>query len=181
MAEIPFATWMPIQHNLTKGGMSLIPRGLVMHISDGVKGKLPSLAGIHSTFNVPGAGASAHFCISKEGAIAQYVSLRDVAFGVGGDKTRDDDRHWISVENIALPGQLLTFAQMVSFARLYYHFSSNWGMPLQLADDRDGIGLGYHSMFHRGHPGCPGPGPIGQRATILRLIETSGGVLDPGF
>jgi hypothetical protein len=171
MAEIEFAKWMPIQHNLIRGAMSLIPRGLVLHVTDGVRGQLPDLVGIHSTFNKKGTNVSAHFCISKAGEIAQYVSLKDVAFGVGGDKVRDDDRHWISVENIALPGQLLTFAQIASFARLYNYFSSNWGLPLTLANNRDEFGLGYHSMFHRGHPGCPGPGPIGQRAAILKLVE----------
>jgi len=179
--RLPFARWMPIQHNFTRGGMTLAPQGLAVHITDGVKGSLPNLGGVQATFNVPGAGASAHFCIAKNGDIAQYVDLSDVAWGVGGDKIRNDDVHWVSVENIALPGQLLTEEQIRSNARLLAWFNSNWGLPLQLAGTRDDFGLGFHSMFHRGHPGCPGPGVIAQRTDIINLVETTGGVLDSGF
>lgn len=169
--RLPFARWWPIQHNFTKGGMALIPRGIAVHITDGVKGNLPDLGGIYATFNVPGAGASAHFCVAKNGDIAQYVDLSDIAWGVGGDETRNDDAHWISVENIALPGQELTKDQIRSNARLLAWFNSNWGMPLQLASTRNGLGLGYHSMFQRGHLGCPGPSVIAQRSDIIDLAE----------
>jgi hypothetical protein len=179
--RLPFATWMPIQHNFTAGGMALIPRGLAVHITDGVKGQVPNLAGVQATFNVKGAGASAHFCVAKNGDIAQYVDLSDIAWGVGGDKMRNDDAHWISVENIALPGQELTKEQIRSNARLLAWFHTNWGLPLQLASTRDDIGLGYHSMFHRGHLGCPGPKVIAQRLDIIQLVTATAGVLEPGF
>ncbi len=182
MSWMDFARRMPITRNFTPGRMDFLPKGVALHVTDGVKGQLPNLGGVFSTFNAEGARRSAHFCVSKEGDIAQYVSLRDVAWGVGGDSKSNDDEHWISVENIALPGQLLTFAQIAGVALIYSWLNRNLAVPLQLADTRDDNGLGYHSMFQRGHPGCPGPGVITQRADVLHLIEKlQTMVLHPGF
>ena len=57
--RLSFAKWMPIQRNFTKGGMALVPRGLAVHITDGVKGSLPNLGGIQAGRGFPRAG-SAH-------------------------------------------------------------------------------------------------------------------------
>src|SRR5271168_1099232 len=105
MGFLPFATRMPITTNFRKGEMHIVPNGLAIHVTDGVHKQLPNLAGVQSTFNVQGTHVSAHFCVAKNGAIAQFVDTSDVAFAVGGDHTQDDDHWWYSIENIALAGE----------------------------------------------------------------------------
>ena len=91
--RLSFAKWMPIQHNFTQGGMSLVPRGLAVQVTDDVKGSLPTLGGVQAR-------------------------------------------------------------------------RSRAGFPLDVSPRS---------------PGCPGPAVIAQRADIINLVETTGGVLDPGF
>jgi N-acetylmuramoyl-L-alanine amidase len=170
--RVPFARWMPIIRNFTHGGMRTKPIGLAIHITDGVHGQLPNLGGVQATFNHQGGVASTHFCVSKEGVIAQYVALSDTAWGVGGVRGgRNDDSYWISVENIALSGQILTQGQLEGVARLLRYFHEHAEIPLQLANTRLEHGLGYHSMFQRGHPLCPGSGVIAQRDQIITLAS----------
>jgi hypothetical protein len=102
------------------------------------------------------------------GSIYQYVSLRDSAYAVGGDRHRDDDRYWYSVENVARPGEALTPAQIRGVAQILAWLHVNAHVPLQEANARFEPGLGYHSMFGRGtHRHCPGDHVIAQRGEII--------------
>ena len=70
MAYLPFVQQMPIDRNFTPGRMQMIPNGLAIHVTDGVRHQLPNLGGVKSSFNVEGAHVSAHFCVAKDGTIA---------------------------------------------------------------------------------------------------------------
>ncbi len=167
MVYLPFAQKMPIDRNFKPGRMQMVPNGLAIHVTDGVKHHLPNLGGVKSSFNVEGAHVSAHFCVAKDGTIAQFVDTNDIAFAVGGDHLRDDDQYWYSIENIAFPGEELTPEQVKGCGQIYAWFNVNFGLPLKLALTRFDCGLGYHAMFKRAHPGCPGPKVIAQRDAIL--------------
>ena len=73
MAFLPFALRMPISTNFTANRMHIVPNGLALHVTDGKHVgravRLPNLAGIQSTFDIPGTQVSAHFCVDKDGTI----------------------------------------------------------------------------------------------------------------
>jgi hypothetical protein len=165
MAWCPSATRKPITVNFNQGMMSTL-QGLVIHITDGKDKKLPNLSGLWSQFSNPATRVSAHFGISKKGEIWQFVDTANRAWAVDGSI---NDSHWISVENIALPGEELTDEQIDGVALLLNWLNDTAGVPFQIADNNAASGLGYHSMFHIGdHTACPGPAVIAQRDAILR-------------
>lgn len=139
--------------------------GLVIHITDGHNHKLPSLGGVWSHFNNPATKASAHFCISKKGEIWQFVDTDDRAWAQGVGNS-----NWISVENIALPGQRLTDSQLDGVATILSWLSDIAGVPLTLANTPSASGLGFHSMFPTTHH-CPGPVVVAQRGDIITRAE----------
>src|SRR5207245_11689426 len=112
IARVPFTSWYG--HLLTISTpriMTSSPRGLVLHISDGMWGKnhahlIPNLNGLASTFN--STNYPAHFGIDAQGNIAQYIdtSKQDRATERGGD--------WFSVECCAFRGDALTDSQITA-------------------------------------------------------------------
>jgi hypothetical protein len=169
MDWIESAHRVPLTINFGTGrsGMRHPIYGLVLHVTDGH----PNFGGLRSTWSHETNHVSAHFAIAQDGRLAQFVSLRDTAFAVGGDHQQNDDQHWFSVENVAHRGEVLTPAQIETNARLFLWFNKYFGVPLQLAETRDSFGLGYHSMFHRAHPSCPGHRVIAQRSDILLRVQ----------
>ena len=164
----------PILHNFKKGwraANNLETKGLVIHISDGT-----SLNGIVGQFNKvpppPDAdgkkhfGASAHFAIGKDGEVWQLLDTDDRAQAVGGDDATDGK--WLSVENVALRGEILTEDQIEECAWLLAWMSATFGFPLALATNRNDYGLGYHTMFGNTNHGCPGPKVVSQLPEILK-------------
>jgi hypothetical protein len=179
VARIPFTTWYG--HLLkvsTPCNMPLQPRGLVLHISDGVLSKnkvkqVPDLVGLASTFN--STNFPAHFGISPQGQIAQYIdtSKQDRATERGGD--------WFSVECCVFRGDALTDSQ-VTAAGFLFALLREWykTFPLEVANSVTDSGLAYHSLFltdvekmdPKKHANCPGPLVIAQRATIIERAKT---------
>jgi hypothetical protein len=149
----------PISHNFNKGGMVRPFHGLVLHIQQGTE------AGTFGWFNKSGTGASAHFGNPKHGNLEQWVDIDDVAWAqVAGN------HHWISVENEGWSGQSLTPSQMMNCADLLGWLHWNENVPLQLADNPGGFGLGYHAMGGKSwgnHLQCPGEPIINQRLLII--------------
>ncbi len=175
MEWIEFAHRVPLTINFGTGRQGMRPPiyGLVLHVTDGHS----SFGGLRSTWSHPDQHVSAHFAIAQDGRLAQFVSLRDCAYAVGGDREQNDDQHWFSVENVARRGEELTEAQIETNARLWLWFHKYFSVPFQLAETRDGLGLGYHSMFRRGHPSCPGHRVIAQRNDILQRVHALRGRL----
>jgi len=149
----------PISANFNRGGMKRPLRGLVLHIQQGTEN------GTFSWFNNPVARASAHFGNPKQGALEQFVDIDNVAWAqVAGN------REWISVENEGKSGESLTENQIDNLANLLGWLHWNMDVPLRLADDSKGVGLGYHAMggvAWGNHPHCPGKPIIDQRLFIL--------------
>jgi hypothetical protein len=123
-------------------------QGLVIHITDGGghPKKPPTLTGVWGWFSNPAAKASAHFRVSKEGEIWQFIDTDDRARAQGSGNS-----NWISIENIALPGEKLTDPQLDGVARILACLSVEAGVPLYLANAPGDSGLGYHSMFVVAH------------------------------
>lgn len=150
------------------------PKGLVLHISDGTLDKgiqyIPNLNGLAATFNA--SDFPAHFGISAEGSIAQYIDTSKQ------DRATERGVEWFSVECCAFRGNALTPAQVASagllFAILHKEFPT---FPLEEANSPNDRGLAYHSLFltaaeksnPKKHGNCPGPLVIAQRAEIIRI------------
>lgn len=149
----------PISSNFNKGGMIRPFHGLVLHIEQGTE------EGTFSWFNQSKAKASAHFGNPKLGDLEQFVDIDDVAWAqVAGN------HHWISVENEGKSGELLTLSQISNLASLLGWLHWEEDVPLRLADNPAGFGLGYHAMGGKSwgnHPQCPGKQIINQRLLII--------------
>ena len=179
MPRLPFTTWYG--HLLTIRTplpMTNAPRGLVLHISDGVMGKnkvpqIPNLQGLAATFN--STNFPAHFGIDAQGQIGQFIDLSKQ------DRATERGTEWFSVECCCFRGMALTDSQLTAagflFALLRQTFQS---FDLQRADSVAGNGLAYHSLFltdqERGNPkkhwGCPGAIVIAQRSQIIERAQS---------
>ena len=159
MARFDRATWRGPIPNETSGQMVRPFRGLVLHIEEGTE------AGTDAWFHNPKAQASAHFGNPKDGPLDQWVDTSDKAWAVCAG-----NRYWISLENEGHSGDSLTANQIENAAQLLAWLHLTESVPLQLADDSNGAGLGYHAMGGAawgGHMGCPGQPIIDQRPEIL--------------
>lgn len=172
MTRCPFAQWQG-SPNEYPGGMDAEPMGVVLHIEQGYE------AGTISVFHNPGAQASAHFGVGKDGHIDQFVDTGDGAWAeVAGN------RHWISIEHEGFSGESLTPQQISADARLIAWLKGHEGgpgynFPLQTTDDVNRPGLGWHGMGGNnwgGHFNCPGDPIKAQRPTILAdVVSLLGG------
>lgn len=156
-------------------------RGLVIHIAEGY------FEGTISYQKNPAANVSSHFVLSNgargqgaDGELAQIVDTDITAW-----TQRSGNGHWLSVECAGFTPHPLTAAQCESVAQLLARAHREYGVPLQLATNPDGRGLGHHSMGCNwpggawGHCDCPGPAIIAQKPAILaRAIEIVNGAND---
>ncbi|MDQ6787624.1 MAG: N-acetylmuramoyl-L-alanine amidase [Acidobacteriota bacterium] len=171
------AQFVPITENFNQGRMVSPIKGLIIHITDGAspgegKPKMPpSLRGVWGWFCNPKAKASANFCVAKDGEVWQFVDTSNRAWSVDGNTI---DAQWISIENIALPGERLTDEQVDICAGLFgWLHRQSPGVSLAVASGAAGSGLAYHSLFGKGHPGCPGMAVIAQLNDILELSSAA--------
>jgi len=176
MALWPEATFHPITANFNVGRIASTLNGLILHITDGHspgqgRPKVPpTLAGLWGTFNNPSHNASAHFGVDKDGDVWQFVNTANRAWSVDGDTI---DGSWASIENIAVPGDELTAAQLDVCVNLLRWLHTQHGVPLSVARTKGGRGVGYHALFGKGHPGCPGAPVIDQ---IEDIVATARGI-----
>lgn len=174
MALWDAATFRPITANFNRGRISPTLDGLIIHITDGhspAKGKPrvpPDLQGLWSTFDNPAHEASAHFGVNKKGEVWQFIDTSNRAWSVDGDTI---DGKWASIENIAVPGDELTAEQMDVCANLLKWLNQQHSVPLTLARTKGSRGLGYHALFGKGHPDCPGKLVIDQLGEIVALAK----------
>lgn len=134
--------------------------GLVLHVEVGN-------GSCYGEFSVPANQASSTWWIGKDGTIEQYVDSDDAAWTeAAGNFT------WDSVETEGVPEESLTDAQVLSLARILVWGVQIYDWPLQLTDDVNGRGLGWHGMGGLpwgGHFGCPGDLRKAQRAGALYI------------
>ncbi len=80
MAWYSGATAKPLAHNYMASRMVHPIQGLVLHITDAEE----ELKDLFNWFNTPHRGLSAHFGVSKDGEIWQFLDTDHVAFAVDG-------------------------------------------------------------------------------------------------
>lgn len=153
-------------------GPMLEQRGVVVHIAEG------GFEGTISWCKNPGSNVSCHFVVAADGRIAQ-VADTDVTVWtqIAGNG------HWLSVENEGFTPNALTPAQVEANAKILAKAHEVYGVPLQIATNPDGRGLGHHSMGTNGqqnptdtwtgptwgHEDCPGPAIVAQKPAIVAI------------
>lgn len=159
------------------GGPMLEQRGVVVHIAEG------GYEGTISWCKNPASNVSSHFVVAADGRIAQLIDTDVTAWTqIAGNG------HWLSVENEGFTPNALTDAQVEANARILAKAHQVYGVPLQIATDPTGRGLGHHSMGTNGgsvptdtwtgptwgHEDCPGPAIINQKP---RIVAIAGGTM----
>ncbi len=165
----PEAEWVGPSPN--QSGRMIEQRGMVLHVMQG------SLAGSISWGKNPSSGVSFHFGTRKsDGLVQQLVDTSITAWTQCNGNGR-----WISVENEDFSGNPLSDLQIESIAKLYARGVREYGWLLQITDDPNGRGLGWHGMggvAWCNHPTCPGEPIKAQRTAILgRAAEILGGAV----
>lgn len=166
MARMKSAVWVGPTDNRTRAGMGPV-RGLVLHIQQGYE------SGSEAWFKNPASKASAHFLNPKAGPLRQLVDTRDRAWAQAAGNP-----NWISLENEGFVPDALTPSQVENAASLLEWLHTRYGVPLEVTDDVNGSGLGWHGMGGKawgGHPDCPGDAILHQRMDIVRLARELAG------
>src|SRR5512138_1410280 len=148
-------------------------RGLVLHTAEGYyEGTISWQKGANSV--------SSHFVVGK--SAGEWCQMMDDADGAWTQ--RAGNYHWLSSENAGFGsrGEGLSAWQVEANARLLAEAHRRHGVPLQVAVNPDGRGLGHHSMGCNwpggawGHCDCPGNAIIAQKAAVVaRAKEIIGG------
>lgn len=175
------AVWRGPTSQKTVGGMSEI-RGLVIHIAEGsYEGTIQWQKGPNNV--------SSHFVLDLDGTLAQVIDTADAAW-----TQRAGNGHWLSVECAGFTPNALKAAQVATLAKLFAKIHIECGVPLQMAINPLGHGLGHHSMGTNGHNNptdtwtgptwghelCPGPAIVAQKPAILaRATAIVGGTTVP--
>jgi hypothetical protein len=149
--------------NMSPKGMQHPIKGLVLHIMEG------SITSADNWFRDPKSQASAHFGNAKDGRLWQWVDTDDKAWAEVAGNPR-----WLSIENEGIAPTSLTPQQLENVAELLAWMHTTYGVPLQVTDDPNGEGLGWHGMGGAawgGHFGCPGEPIKAQRAAIVARAE----------
>jgi len=146
--------------NKTLGRSGYRPEAVVIHIMDD-----HHIANVDAWFNTPkgpknSMPVSAHYGISRAGAVHQYVREMDTAWHAG----RVKDPTWtlikpgvspnfytIGVEHEGTPDQVWPDSLYESSAMLLADISQRWSIPL----DRDHV-IGHYQIYAP-KPYCPGP------------------------
>jgi len=150
MARFPKATWRGPIPNKTPSSMQRPILGLILHVEQG------SEHGTDVWFHNSQAQASAHFGNPQTGPLDQWVDTNDKAWAEVAGNSR-----WISVEHegYANRAPTPTSSQIENDAQLLAWLHKTEGVPLQITDDPNKPGLGWHGMGGAawgGHTGCPG-------------------------
>ena len=153
--------------NGTPGGGSSQMMGVVMHT---MVGELPSAV---AWFNNPASQASAFFGIAEDGSIWQFGPI---GHNWEAWAQAAGNPNWYSIEHAdkGVPANPLTPQQITASAQLVELLSRFAGFPLQVSDDVNTKGYGWHGMGGAAwgnHPNCPGDVRKAQRPAILALAN----------
>ncbi len=152
--------------NCRTGRDGLRPKAIVIHIIVG------SQKNADDWFNNPAAGVSAHFSVSKEGEIHQYVDPDDTAFHAGivvsptwaGIERRPDgsflnpNLYTLGIEHEGLPDDDWTDAMYDASSQLVRELANRYAIPL----DANHV---IHHRDIRATKTCPG-----SKADLSRII-----------
>lgn len=173
----PGALWIPTSH-CWAGRPHGAPKWLIVHGTGSSLSDTPQAIGRYFQTNNP--PSSTHYCVGRDGTIAQYVHEADSAWGngpiTGPAGTSGDGVHhdawWdscpggnpnyttISIEHVndAQNGTPLTSAQQDASFRLIAAICQRHGIPARKADAAGGI-TGHFSMDPVNRSHCPGNYP----------------------
>lgn len=163
MARMPGVTFVGPTPNEYPNGM-VEHKGLVLHIEQSNNND-----NVDSWFKDPTAQASAHFTNPKVGGLHQLVDTDDAAW-----TEMAGNRHWVSVEHEGYSGDSLTASQIENDAQLLAWLHTTYNVPLQITDDVNVGGLGWHGMggdAWGGHFDCPGDPIKAQRGAIIARAQ----------
>ncbi len=143
-ADYPRAVWRPADpSNYTNSNRetSCNIGKIVIHVAQG------TYSGTISAFQKKNYGASAHYVVSRRGALAQCVRGEDIAWHAGWWKT---NKHSIGIEHAGYIDNRNSFTRRMyrSSARLSAWCCKKYRIPV----DRK------HIIGHNEVPGCPGAG-----------------------
>lgn len=162
MARFTCATWRPIGVNT--GGRLTPNLGLILHHQVG-NGSL------FGWFGNPAAKVSAHFWVSKNGIIEQYVDTDVVAWHATSLNSR-----YVGVETEGCPGgrdEPMTAAMVTALARLYAEGNRRHGWANALIASNGARGFGFHRMNQA--TACPCQVRLNMRGEILNRAFGPGG------
>ena len=165
-AHITYNTPWPCA-NGTPGGGSPSMMGVIMHTMVG------NLGSAVAWFNNPASQASAFFGIAEDGSIWQFGP---VGHNWEAWAQAAGNPNWYSIEHADAghPANPLTPQQITASAQLVELLSRFAGFPLQVSDDVNTKGYGWHGMGGvpwGNHPNCPGDVRKAQRPAILALAK----------
>ncbi len=143
-SDYPPAVWRPAaRSNYTDSNReaSYYINKIVVHVAQG------SYSSAINTFATPNAYVSAHYVVSRTGAVAQCVQHEDVAYHAGHWPT---NTHSIGIEHAGYVGNPAWFTRRMykASARLAAYCCKRHKIPI----DRQ------HVIGHNQVPGCPGSG-----------------------
>ena len=141
--------------NKTTGRSGKKPIAIVNHITAG------SYPGCLFWMQNSKAQASAHYLVTKTGAIHQLVRDTDTAWHAGEVRKpswslyngTNPNRYTIGIEHEGKAGDTLTEAQYQATLWLHRQLVQKWGIPV----DQDHI-IGHYRIDSVNRPNCPGPG-----------------------
>ncbi len=150
------------------GGVRGRIKGFVEHIAEG------SYAGTIGWMQNTISDVSSHFVIDYDGTVAQMLDTDFVAWTEAAGNP-----YWVSAEFAGFNTGSYTPAQQETASQLYAWLHQVHGVPLQLTDDVNIDGWGWHGMGGvpwGNHPNCPGVANVGLRASMLqRTVEILSG------
>jgi N-acetylmuramoyl-L-alanine amidase len=144
------------------------PEAIVVHIMDG------SFAAGESVFSDPTTQKSAHYGISKDGVVHQYVDENDTAFHAGIVVNPswsllkpgvNPNLYTVGIEHEGRPDDIWPDAQLAASAALIQAIAARWAIPLDL----DHV-IRHHQI--RASKTCPGNWLL-DLSTILDLISST--------
>lgn len=167
MALYPPAIQRPIPPG--SNDLGIVPVLVILHVRAGTG---PTL---YDYFNGPSGGVESHFYLRFDGTWEQY---RDTEIDADANMaanawTGPDGRRYgaISVETEGLVDGTWTPEQIREIKTFLLWCRDTHGIPLRVADNPKGPGVGYHILFMREWAGapraCPGPNRIKQFITEL--------------
>lgn len=126
---------------------------------------LGALQGVVNYFNNPAVKVSSYFVVGIDGTIVECVDLDDEAWTQAAGNP-----YWVGVEFIGDGTKgYLTVPQINAGGEILAYLHDTQGVPLQLTNDPNGAGLGWHGMGAPayGHSVCPGSYVKAQLPQIL--------------
>lgn len=158
MAVFPGTVWRGNCAN-TDGPRNATVQGVVLHVNDG-----PNVS-LWDWVNKASSRMSCHFQILQNGLTEQYLDTDEISWcQMAGNYG------WLSIEMPTHPDVGMTAQQITAGGRVLAWAAKLYGFPLQLTNDVNGKGFGWHGMGGAdwgGHFGCPGTIRRGQMAQLL--------------